>query len=212
MPSSTGSNQGPTSSETAPALIAHADRLWKAEEANAARLQTRVNIVWTGLTAVMGFGAAILGPRLSGMLNGGVFGWLALACLVGGAACLVKAMLHVLGTRRRADAASPAASGGLILLNELRRRPWAFARHEVEWYLFRTTYDAAKALQKRNADRQATVDKSQFWFLFGFFGTLASILLVSLSVWSRGIVERSHDPSATTADATTNPDGFVDRP
>lgn len=161
----------------------------------------------------MGFGAAVLGPRLSGMLDGGLFGWLALVCLVGGAACLVKAMLHVLGTRPRPGAGSPAASGGLILRDDLRRHPWAFARHEVEWYLFRMTYDAAKALQNRNAERQATVNKSQFWFLFGFFGTLASILLVSLSVWSRGIpVEPSDAPKATTADHRADAHDVIDQP
>ncbi len=165
------------------------------------------------ITAVMGFGAAVLGPRLSGMLDGGLFGWLALICLVGGFACLVKAMLLVLAIRRRAGATSPAASGSLILREDLRRRPWAFARHEVEWHLFATTYDAARALQERNTDRKATVDKSQFWFLFGFFGTLASILLVSFSVWVRGsLAERSHGPNAATGDITANSHGFINEP
>ncbi|MBX3382313.1 MAG: hypothetical protein KF864_02270 [Phycisphaeraceae bacterium] len=164
-------------------LIAHADRMWKAEEQNAARLAARTNLVLTGVTAIIGLKVFSLGKELDVVLNAPlsvplVFFW---QCLAGSTGCLACALWIALDTRLGTSHFSSSASEDLWLdqkvVDLVLTQDDAPERKMVPGMVFSATQEAALDLQDRNARRGVAIMKAQTLFFVAVGFAITSMIL-----------------------------------
>lgn len=162
---------------SAPIWLAHADRCWKAEEANATRLAARANLVLSGVTAIIGLKLFAIGKEVETILAAACSGKATLFWVFGivSALLLLTALIQVLGIRRweltfddppDRHNKPPSASTGLGLSQDILKKPFAYSEEDACWECFSVTYDAFTDLQERNAKRKEHVDSAQrklFW-------------------------------------------------
>lgn len=163
-------------------LIGHADRMWKAEEQNAARLAARANLVLSGIAALIGLKVYAIGKEFDTVINAPVGSklcsfWM---CAILSLLCIGGALWFVLDIRRGARTKSSTASLKLELDPELVKYamgnepfPDAFAAEMV----FSTTSEAAADLKDRNASRGKAVSRSQILLFLGAISLFASMVL-----------------------------------
>ena len=176
------------------AALSHADRCWKAEEANATRLASRANLVISGVSAIIGLKLYAMGREVGVILEappgalptlfwvfGLLSGFFLLTCLV-----------IVLGIRRweltggespnKSD--PPTASGRLGLTESELAVILKLDADEVTFVAFQHTIDAYFDLQERNATRKQAVDNAQrrlFWGIICLAFSMATFVWVDYS-------------------------------
>lgn len=168
--------------ENVKTLIAHADRMWKAEEQNSSRLAARANLVLSGLTALIGLKVFTLGKELDVILAARLTVWLVLLwqaiglCVLTLARALWLALDVRIGSGRGTSSASQALALDpntveRILFDQLP--PGA----PVPEMVFSVTQDAALDLQDRNASRGVAIAKAQI-LLFAAVGLLVGSMIL----------------------------------
>lgn len=167
-------------------LLAHADRMWKAEENNAARLATRANFVLSLISAVIGLKLFALGREAAVMwtqadLWPSILFW---GLVLASAIALLYSLLLVLNVRWGKPRAHQTASKLLGLDRRVTNAPWQLEEVEAGWYIFRTTVLAAEDLCVRNGERKQAIDTAQVAFLVGFLTLLGSVGVHSFVVAS----------------------------
>jgi hypothetical protein len=174
----------PSDPRGAAILIAHADRFWKAEEANAARLSTRANFVLSGIYAIIGFKTFAVGRELDRVLAVPTGFWFVLYWIASGTTVvlLVFALVRALGSGQRKRQIAPAASDLLRLRDSVINRPWNIEEVEASWYVFKTTYNAATDLNQRNKRRIIGIDRAQRLLFFGIITLILSIVVYTFAV------------------------------
>lgn len=169
-------------------FLAHADRCWKAAEANGARLAARANLILTGVSAVFGIKIYSLGGDLFGQGAAhwavkGLFWLLSVAALV----CLLGAFLKVLGVWRFGPQSQPpefelfsSAEHALAVEDAFLVNPGVLREDQALQYLFTKTYNAAVFLQRRNARRKAELDVAQKLLLTGLVILIGATVVYTL--------------------------------
>jgi hypothetical protein len=169
-------------------LLAHADRCWKAQEANAARLATRANLVLTAITAILGLKLFALGKEIEVVRQLPV-GWISIAFWTSGASgafCVIWALRTILELRlysRRAELDAPSASAALEISKQVEDKPWRLAEGASVWYLFKITYNAALGLRQRNEQKQRSIRLAQNWLFAGILFLVMSIISYIIAVY-----------------------------
>lgn len=176
-------------------LLVHADRCWKAEEVNAARIGARSNLVLTGVTAVLGlklYGASaeirgVLQAEYTGYVS--MFWWTAVLGLIGMLACLalvleVKiAWLWVETESLQTATGKAPACAKLYFPEKLKHfpsNPESIPKRLAETTVFQNTYAAALQLNARNDKRNRSVSMAQLLFFVS-----AVLLFISLACYSQ---------------------------
>lgn len=175
----------------APVWLAHADRCWKAEEANATRLAARANLVLSGVTAIIGLKLFAIGKEIETILDSDSSAKATLFWVFGGISgiLLLNALIQVLGIRRweltfdeppNGHGQAPSASAGLGIPTDELEKMHELPALAASWRCFFLTYDAFTDLQERNAKRKEHVDSAQrklFWAI------LCLALTMGLYTW-----------------------------
>lgn len=174
----------------APFLIEHADRLWRAEEANSARFAARSNLVLSVITAFIGV-QLFLFERVVDNVVGSTSAWWPLRCGFWSAAAaspivLVIALFQVLGPWRfgKKSGETSSASSSMALPESITSRPWDIVESEAAWLVFKMTHNSANDLAERNAKRASAISRAQ-WML------LLSLLLLLVTMGSYALLEWS---------------------
>jgi hypothetical protein len=170
------------------ALLVHADRCWKAQEANAARLATRANLVLTAITAILGLKLFALGREIEVIASRPVgvvttTFWVAGAC---GAFCVIWALRTILDLRiysTRTLLNAPSASASLEIPKRLEEKPWKLPEGAAVWYLFKITYNASLELRQRNEQKQRSIRRAQNWLFAGIVLLVVSIVSYIIAVY-----------------------------
>lgn len=174
----------PTDVGASATLIAHADRCWKSEEANATRHAARANLVLSAITAIVGFKLYALGNEIDVVRNA-PFGfccalfWFCLGLgllLVGGAFTYLFDVFRPM-PKENGQEAFDSASTSLRLPPQLVGSPWDAADYIVAWHVYRRTYNAYIDLQERNQRRSLRIDGSQKLLCLGLLALFMSIVM-----------------------------------
>jgi uncharacterized membrane protein YbhN (UPF0104 family) len=181
-------------------LLDQAERSWKAEEVNAARVAARANLVLSAILALVA--ALLLIVRHEALLIDTLWQRVTFAGLLLSAMIFaVLALADVLHVRLKASGEAPGSpsSNELRIDHRLAARPWVMKQSEATAYAFRLTYNAAAGLYHRNQARQRAVDRAQRRLM-------AAVLLVFLSqvmyigvIWFGDDDERQENPVALEA-------------
>ncbi|MBC7834589.1 MAG: hypothetical protein H7Y88_05750 [Phycisphaerales bacterium] len=174
-------------------LTQHADRGWKAEETNSARLAARANLVIAGVSAVIGFRLFGIGGETELMLDrlialdsrAGMFWvcWLGTLVCLGWALLIALEMVRAPTTLEEDGAVSKpsepeegATSSRLLLLPpEKVADPTTLTPEGWAATIFEATYKSFVNLQERNAERRDAVDAAQLTFLGSLLPLFVSI-------------------------------------
>jgi hypothetical protein len=194
--------RGPKNDEAAATLIAHADRCWKAEEQNAARIAAKANLVLSAITAITGFKMYALGQELKVLRDGprDLRFWLFWIALAFAMLFLVWALALVLeskGLWQRTSSISASASRGLRLPDHVANLPWKAPAYAISWRVFADLYRSFLDLQVRNEARAAAIDSSQRRLFLGVVLLFVSIAMYNWVSWSPSPIGREW-PKATT--------------
>ena len=186
--------EGGIDSEGLKAALSHADRCWKAEEANATRLASRANLVISGVSAIIGLKLYAMGREVGVILEAppGPFPTLFWVFGLLSGFFLLTCLVIVLGIRRweltggespnKSD--PPTASGRLGFSESELSFVLSLDADEVTFVAFQHTIDAYKDLQERNATRKQAVDNAQrrlFWGIICLAFSMATFVWVDYS-------------------------------
>ncbi|HLP85467.1 MAG TPA: hypothetical protein VK157_14055 [Phycisphaerales bacterium] len=175
----------PTDKTGVTALIGHADRVWRAAEANGTRLATRSSVLITATSGLLGLKLFALGKEWNTVLASDREALQTLFILAGvlSLICLTVALVLITGTRfsyfRRECKCSdglPFASGYLELPPEVGDEPWNADTAEAVWSVYVATYDAGRRLEERNIQRKAILDRAGSQLFLGFVFMILSML------------------------------------
>jgi hypothetical protein len=165
-------------------LLAHADRCWKAEEANAARLATRANLVLSAITAILGLKLFAIGKEIEVVIREPFGAWSLFFWIAGsiGFVAILNALRQILGIQFKSKKSSASAS--LSLAESVAESPWKVAPGDATWYIFKVTYNASLSLRERNEEKQNSIRRSQVSLGIGVVALAISIVcftIISLS-------------------------------
>lgn len=184
--------------EGAAILLAHADRCWKAAEANSARIAARANLVLSGVTAMLGLKLFLAGKEFDLVtaapagtpLYVFVAAWVLSLVFLGVA--LVKVLFgprKLIGAPREGD----TASGGLQLNQGAIDRPWAVPANYATVYVFLLTYRASTDLHERNKKRERSVDSAQKWLILGIAALFLAMFSYTWIAWDHNHAKEHAD-------------------
>lgn len=187
-----------SSSESQAIVLAHAERVWKAEEVNASRLASKVSLVTAGITATLGFKLFVSGSAIPLILKLGWFHKLAILGLGAFAGlCLIRSIWMALGVKitRRHFLPWLKELWSWIPLTQTRINPpeqtysacelLTFTEQERDAVHEADASDTLKLviarvelatseLRFRNSVRKSRIESSERWFLTGLFALLIS--------------------------------------
>lgn len=172
-------------------LNKHAELFWKAEEANAARIAAKNNLILAGIVAVIGlklhqFG---VGLDLVGTCTSTILRYLFWVLVLVGLGLFACALWVALELKKYQKGQGSHASCGLMLSELVVEAPWTYPANLLHFHAFRKTYTAAIELQERNDNRRKKVDRAQQLF---FVGVVCAVLAVAVYV---GICRYFQPPS-----------------
>ncbi len=167
-------------------LIGHADRMWRSEEQNAARIATRANLVLTAVAAIIGLKVFTFGKELDTIINAekGLWFHAFIVCLLVAAYFLIHALCIAIDIRPLSVPSSSASSKLEIeedLLEELLiARESDEDDNPVGPIIISSTMDAASNLRDRNASRERAIGRAQILFFAGVLSTFATFFAYTM--------------------------------
>jgi hypothetical protein len=174
-------------------LIGHADRVWKAAEANGTRLGTRASILASAASALLGLTLFALGKEWETILSAKTPVLTSFFIATGALAVISLALtLFTINATwwpfrpRRCPCTPrhPFSSGALELPDEIGDEPWKADEAAAVWSVYIATYDAGRELEGRNIDRQKALDWGGWCVFSGFVFILASMILYALIAYN----------------------------
>lgn len=191
--------------------------MWKAEEANAARLAARSNLVLSGITAIIGLKVFTLGRELDTILAAKTSVTLVLFWQAFGLAVifLAWALWLTLDARFGSRKGSSSASQGFAIDEDILEHVLFcedVEQKEVAELVFSVAHNAASDLQNRNATRGTSIAKAQLLFFVAVGLAVASMVLYTMVKLEQGPIPGVSNVGVkgATNDADSNP-GTIQR-
>jgi hypothetical protein len=192
---------GPTGFD--PHFVEHADRCWEAERENAERMQSRVRLLLSAVSAIFGIGL-LKANDFRADLDGWAL-WAVMATAALGLVFLAFAFGSIFGVRRlrtgvveqrerHAPGREPARVRVRSASDHLARPAESYLNpprdpDEVRKLVFARICRAFLDLRERDARQESAVDRGQQWLLLG-------LLLLTLAVGIRIAVHSSESQNA----------------
>ena len=197
-PAQTARSRVPVDARGLDHLLAHADRYWKSQEVNAARLSTKSNLVLSVVLALVGFALLLVQTQIERTQLSSSLAWVVIVLCVVSVICLVISLFLTIEVRLgRANRDVSFASAQLRLPSQLLSAPWSLSETEAGWYLYKRTYLAADELFEQNASRQRELSNSQLFMLIGVV-----LLVVGAGAYTLEVIRERPLGSHDAADPT----------
>lgn len=174
------------SSEAAKALLVHADRWWKAEESNAARLASRANLALSVLTATLGFKLVAISREIETVrLANGFVQALYWSFTVLAGFYLCKALLRLIAPQfQPPQDDKPQAACSLLAVNpKIQQTPLDFAEEAMFMEVWANTNAAAANLGVRNSNREKRIHHAQVLLMLGILFVFCSMGIWAISAY-----------------------------